>query len=318
MTADAPGTAEAAERNFLDHYFGSIYDKLEADALLFNRRLPHAGLAGAENEIALATLLREFLPPRFGVEVSGIVIDRFGRQSRQADIVVYDAAAFPRYLRKVFPVEIVYAVIEVKTTLASAEARSARENIRSVFDLDFRPALTSYWQNRPSNEQHIAQPPLGAVFAFRSDIIEFATFANWFPIETVMDGIPLRVVNGRYEVRGAVITCLDKGVITMSSTNLNIRTVVTVADGPVQRALPATAFDERVMVDPAKSLFLFLESIWQFLSDSRVHPGFDIRSYLSRSMDRIMVVDRVCEAPPNWYAAPSRKREQPTPDPGAA
>src|SRR5437868_3171241 len=88
----------ASERNFLDHYFGSVYNKLEADALLFNRRLPHAGMVGSENELALADLLREFLPPRFGIEVSGIVIDRFGAESRQIDIVVYDAVTYPRYL----------------------------------------------------------------------------------------------------------------------------------------------------------------------------------------------------------------------------
>jgi hypothetical protein len=51
-----------AGRNFLDHYFASVYNKLEADALLFNRQLPHAGLMGAENENALAEVLRQFLP----------------------------------------------------------------------------------------------------------------------------------------------------------------------------------------------------------------------------------------------------------------
>src|SRR5687768_6886946 len=87
----------AAEKNLLDHYFGAVYNKLEADALLFNRKLPHAGLAGAENENALAALLRDFLPPRFGVEVSGIVIDRHGGESRQSDIIIYDASTFPKY-----------------------------------------------------------------------------------------------------------------------------------------------------------------------------------------------------------------------------
>jgi hypothetical protein len=48
--------------NFLEHYFHSIYNKLEADALLFNRKLPHAGLAGSENEKVLSSLLRDFLP----------------------------------------------------------------------------------------------------------------------------------------------------------------------------------------------------------------------------------------------------------------
>lgn len=305
----APTAPERAERNFLDYYFGSVYDKLEADALLFNRRLPHAGLAGAENEIALAALIRDFLPPRFGVEVSGIVIDRFGRESRQADIIIYDAHAFPRYLRKVFPVELVYAVVEVKTTLTSTEAQRARENLRSVFDLEFRPELTPYWQNRPAAEQYLAQPPLGVVFSFRSDAREYATFAGWFPLDTVMVGNPLQIRHGRSEIRGALVACRDKGVITMTSTNLNIRNVITIADGPVERAMPATAFDDEVLIDPAKSLCLFLETLWQFLSDSKVHPGFDIRSYLSRSMDRILTVDRVMEAPANWYAAPRRQPE---------
>src|SRR5437868_7392359 len=79
------------DRNFLDHYFASVYNKLEADALLFNRRLPHAGLVGSENENAIADVITDFLPANFGVEVNAIVIDRFGRTSRQADIVIYDA-----------------------------------------------------------------------------------------------------------------------------------------------------------------------------------------------------------------------------------
>jgi hypothetical protein len=44
--------------SFLEHYFHSIYNKLEADALLFNRKLPHAGLAGSENEKVLSSLLQ--------------------------------------------------------------------------------------------------------------------------------------------------------------------------------------------------------------------------------------------------------------------
>ncbi len=80
-------------RNFLDLYFSSIYNKLEADALLFNRKLPHAGLAGSENESAIANVIRQFLPPRFGVEVNALVIDRHGNVSKQADMEVVWAKA---------------------------------------------------------------------------------------------------------------------------------------------------------------------------------------------------------------------------------
>jgi hypothetical protein len=50
----------SAERNLLDHYFSRVHNKLEADALLFNRQLPHSGLVGTGNEQAIAEVLREF------------------------------------------------------------------------------------------------------------------------------------------------------------------------------------------------------------------------------------------------------------------
>ena len=68
--------------NFLDHYFSSVYSKLEADALLFKRELPHSGLVGSENENAIADVIRRFLPIKYGVEVNALVIDRFGKASR--------------------------------------------------------------------------------------------------------------------------------------------------------------------------------------------------------------------------------------------
>jgi hypothetical protein len=62
-----------SDRKFLNRYFHSVYNKLEADALLFNRHLPHEGLKGSENEQALADILRDFLPSRYGVEVNALV-----------------------------------------------------------------------------------------------------------------------------------------------------------------------------------------------------------------------------------------------------
>ena len=129
--------------NFLDHYFSSIYTKLEADALLYNRKLPHTGLIGSENEGAIASVLREFLPVRFGLEVNGLVIDRHGNTSKQCDIVIYDAKRFPTYFRKVFPIELTYGVIEVKTSISKQDAELALQNLESINNLDFRPLLTN-------------------------------------------------------------------------------------------------------------------------------------------------------------------------------
>ncbi|PMQ13049.1 hypothetical protein PseAD21_05150 [Pseudomonas sp. AD21] len=75
--------ARDADRKFLNRYFRSVFNKLEADALLFNRRLPHESLKGCENEQALADVLRSFLPSKYGVEVNALIIDRDGCVSRQ-------------------------------------------------------------------------------------------------------------------------------------------------------------------------------------------------------------------------------------------
>jgi hypothetical protein len=145
ISRDSPGLSKAmtdndttpsnaiplsVERNLLDHYFAKVHNKLDADALLFNRQLPHSGLVGTGNEQAIGDVLREFLPMRFGIEVNAMVIDRFGKTSKQADIVIYDTHNQANFLRKVFPVEMVYAVIEVKTSMSSTEASSALENLK--------------------------------------------------------------------------------------------------------------------------------------------------------------------------------------------
>jgi hypothetical protein len=277
-------------RNFLDHYFSRIYNKLEADALLFNRKLPHAGLAGSENEQAIADVLRDFLPIGFGVEVSAIVIDRFGGASRQADIVIYDANQ-PRFFRKVFPIEIVYAVIQVKTSMGSSDAVLALENLRSVNRLEFRPVLTPYWNTRTHEEGIRHDPPACFVFAYRTDCKSFETFANWFPWSFLQEGTPLRVAAPiRPEIRLLRIVALDKGIIHMESTNGYVERIIASAVD-ARTDFQTTLSGAPIMVDPSKSLFLFLVRLWFDLETHNIHPGFDIRSYMSPVLDAVVRVD---------------------------
>ncbi|WP_366523456.1 DUF6602 domain-containing protein [uncultured Microbulbifer sp.] len=52
---------------------------------------------------------------------TGVVIDRQGKQSNQCDVIIYDALNYPELFSqtsaKFFPVDFVYATIEVKTTV---------------------------------------------------------------------------------------------------------------------------------------------------------------------------------------------------------
>ncbi len=281
------------DRNFLDHYFLSVYNKLEADALLFNRKLPHAGMVGTENEVALANLLREFLPPRFGVEVSGIVIDHLGGESKQCDIIIYDADSFPKYFRKVFPVEIVYGVIEIKTNLTSGEAVIALGNVESLFSLDFHPQLTNYWITQSKERSLKAPPPFGAIFAYRSEPKQFETFMNWFSFSSVLRGIPVDAKTPP-EIRILTIAALDKGIIEIASSNRHVHREIPIAmEDAYSRSFDTIVAGKKEYVDPAKVLLFFLESIWRLLSTHRLHPGFDIRSYMSYAMDVFFDMGRV-------------------------
>jgi len=285
-------TTPTGEDNFLDHYFLSIYNKLEADALLFNRKLPHAGLVGSENEKALAELLRLFLPPRFGVENSGIVIDRHGGESKQCDIIIFDNWNFPSYLKKVFPVELVYGVIEVKTNITAAEAKIAIDNLESVAQLDFHPLLTSYWTTRSKEEGIQAVPPFGMIFGYRSEAKAFETFSSWFPLSSVLRGRPLRQAGDDLkhpEIRNLTVSALDKGMIMMESSNHYVQRWVSVShEDAIHRSFATSVRGKEVPIDPAKVLFTFLENVWQHLWEHKLHPGFDIRTYLSSAMDTFL------------------------------
>ena len=270
------------DRKFLNRYFRSIHDKVEADALLFNQKLPHTGLAGSENEQVIGNVIRDFLPPRFGVEIGALVIDRHGNVSKQCDIVIFDAQNFPKYFRKVFPIELVYCVIEVKTLLSSQQAGNALENLMSLKQLDFMPALTPYWETKTKEENLLHYPPLYSVFGYRSDTNCFETFAKWFPRESVYGDAEASSTSPS----SLLVGVLDQGIIRMDRSNRYVQRWVAEADPETrQKVLETKAYDKPVFVDPAKSLFVYLESLWVLLWTHRLHPGFDIRTYMDQELE---------------------------------
>ncbi len=275
------------DRKFLERYFRTIHDKLEADALLFNRTLPHTGLSGSENEQVIGNVIREFLPPRYGVEIGALVIDRHGNVSKQCDIVIYDAENFPKYFRKVFPVELVHFVIEVKTLLTSQQAETALNILDSIINLDFFPALTPYWETKTKENSLVHYPPNFSVFAYRTDTNCFETFAKWFPREFLVRGYAANET----DFRSMLIGALDQGIIRIDSSNAYVqRWLAEAEDSPCYNVLESKAYDKDISVDPAKSLFLYLESLWSLLWTHRLHPGFDIRSYLNEELDKVIEV----------------------------
>lgn len=111
--------------------------------------------------------LRDYLPRRYALG-SGQVIAPDGRTSKQCDIVIFDPLDGPHLpvgdRHALFPIEVVYGVVEVKSALTADELASAYANIQSVKEL--APTGTMLLQ-LPGLAMGVARPmPFGAVFAY--------------------------------------------------------------------------------------------------------------------------------------------------------
>lgn len=107
--------------------------QLRTDAEYFSKLTTHAGEKGRLNETHLVRVLRNYLPDKFGVGTGFILSGGASiQQSRQCDIVIYDRSNnTPFYSSEawqIFPIEMVYGVIEVKTTLNKTTIKSALES----------------------------------------------------------------------------------------------------------------------------------------------------------------------------------------------
>jgi hypothetical protein len=77
----------------------------------------------------------------------------------------------------------------------------------------------------------------------------------------------------------------------MESTNGFVQRWVATSDNPtVTREFTTTVQGQPIQVDPAKALFMFLQRLWFDLQTHQLHPGFDIRSYMSAVLDTVIEV----------------------------
>lgn len=201
--------------DIIEQYYRGITQRLRSEVDFINSLFHHQGVKGTGNEMVLRDLLTRFIPKRYNVG-TGVVIDRHGNQSRQCDIVIYDTFLYPSLLSlasvHLFPVDITYAVIEVKTTLTSESAKEARENIASVRSLDIVPEKfmgIELQSDSFSGFEYNPEPPQGYVFAYNSEAQNCETFKKWFiPVdEQTVYHSPI------------LVGCLDQGILLFKTQN---------------------------------------------------------------------------------------------------
>ncbi|WP_437954405.1 DUF6602 domain-containing protein [Sorangium sp. So ce119] len=157
--------------------FVQVSTKLQADFKMATAT-SHAGLKGSAREEAIRAFLTQHLPRRYAVG-TGQVMSPTGRMSRQCDVVIYDPVLGPNLplgdSAAIFPIEVVYGTVEIKSDLTSEELKLAYENIASVKAL---AQAGTFVRDQGGMVSVIARPvPWGAVLAYtatRSLNVDFA------------------------------------------------------------------------------------------------------------------------------------------------
>jgi hypothetical protein len=114
----------------INRLFEGSLQMLRTEAEYFSRLTNHNPELGRLNEAHLVKLLRAYLPQKIGVGTGFIVSGGDNRQqSPQCDIILYDdinnSPLYKSDLWSIYPIEMVYGVIEVKTTLTAGALKDA-------------------------------------------------------------------------------------------------------------------------------------------------------------------------------------------------
>lgn len=113
----------------LPRYFADVAADLQRKSQSIRRDFAtHRGTAGDNRESVLAKFLRDHLPGAFDID-AGLIASCDGQFSNEADLIVVDrdwnCAFYPDESKRIWLVEAVFALIEVKTSLTPTEIGDA-------------------------------------------------------------------------------------------------------------------------------------------------------------------------------------------------
>lgn len=193
----------------LDEIMSGVADRMRHDLTAARAALTHSGLKGDANEEGVREVMRQYFPRSLDVS-TGTIIDSNGKQSRQLDVVLSDAARTPVFFQaggsRVIPAECAVAVIEVKAALTIEELRRSYKNMRSVKEMEkkafFKEKGAVYQENSLYGTGWSYWPTQHFVFAYESATLDTLKAE----LDTLQDGDP---VEGRIDM----ICSLNRGVI---------------------------------------------------------------------------------------------------------
>jgi hypothetical protein len=121
----------------IGRFFEGHLSQLRVEAEYFSDNIHHSAEKGRLNETHFISMLRRYLPQRFGIGTGFIAsVNPDQHRSPQCDVIIYDAVNnTPLYTSpafSVFPIEMVYGVIEIKTNLNGEELANSLDNCAKI------------------------------------------------------------------------------------------------------------------------------------------------------------------------------------------
>lgn len=166
-------------------YTKALEDLAQAQKRQIDSYFTHPGEKGRLNEHIVVDLLKQILPSKYSVG-TGFITNTHGDLSPQCDIIIYDGfhnrPLFGDKAVNIYPIECVYAFVEVKTTLTTENLRESLNAILAIRTMakkgKYYKSQELVWQNaegkllglyaKAVSENVLA--PRSFIVAFESDL----------------------------------------------------------------------------------------------------------------------------------------------------
>lgn len=211
-------------------YFKAIKDIFELQTKVLTGALPHYGERGRNDEQRVSKLLEQVLPRRYSLGTGFIISSHPDLPaSSQIDIVIHDelynSPLFRELAANVFPIEAVYATIEVKAALALEKLREAAEAIAAIRQMAKRGKYYARYttanvpagaQTRQPQGVEVHAPsylsPRGYVVGYDADAATPESFLA--RLATLSGEQPNAFLHGVYAIRQDWFFCQQYGLTT--------------------------------------------------------------------------------------------------------
>lgn len=125
----------------IEQVFRALSKQITVDFEEITSQIKHKPAKGHVRETLIVEgFLRKYLPNVIGIAVRGEVVSLDGQASPECDIILYDSRGCPPFIKKtgysVFPVELVYGIIEVKSKL---DKRGLEDGFKKITELKRMP-----------------------------------------------------------------------------------------------------------------------------------------------------------------------------------